>query len=453
VSLFFVRRAASKTLLHRDFDSGWYRHWAKKLRQNEKHRGPYDLRANKFWQNAILAQLLDQNGALKKGKVGIGFGVGSERLPALFASLGVSVVATDQDPSSKEADRWDNGQLARRASELNAVGICRNDQFESLVSFQPVDMNQIPKELNGRFDFVWSNCAAGHLGSIQDGLNFFLHSSKCLKPGGIAVHTTELNVLSEDETVDDQPTVIFQLKHLLQLANELQAEGCVLEEPEVNFFDDPRDGWFTLDPKFGNGYSKIQVGGHIATQIALVIRRLPSEQVEINRTLGSTASPNNQFDSLKTLGPFPSFEGRLEKLQRVAELHKRGEVETSLELVSIDSKKTATGTDWNITYRNMGEYPLTGLTTSLAGTKPLVLGTANPVNGESSFWHESWPLSNRPCVTFDTDGPITGACFSGEQLTFRFTSPPSEEPAHFCLIREWHGLVDGSEFVLGEPPG
>lgn len=57
-------------------------------------------------------------------------------------------------------------------------------------------MNAIPNSL-GKFDFLWSCCAIEHLGSLEHGMIYILDANKCLVPGGIAIHTTELILIME----------------------------------------------------------------------------------------------------------------------------------------------------------------------------------------------------------------------------------------------------------------
>ena len=78
-------------------------------------------------------------------------------------------------------------------------------------------MNRIP-HLEPAYDFCWSICSMEQLGSIERGLAFVEKSLSVLKPGGVAIHTTEFNYLSEDETIDNGSTVLFRKKDILQLA-------------------------------------------------------------------------------------------------------------------------------------------------------------------------------------------------------------------------------------------
>ena len=70
-----------------------------------------------------------------------------------------------------------------------------SEDFDRLVDFQPVDMRSIPSTLRV-FDAGSGPpaCCFEHLGSPQAGLDFVLASMDCLRPGGVAVHTTEYDV-------------------------------------------------------------------------------------------------------------------------------------------------------------------------------------------------------------------------------------------------------------------
>src|SRR5262249_16808542 len=137
---------------------------------------------------------------LRDGRRGLGFGVGREGLPAVFARLGAAVTATD---SPGDAEDWgDSGQHGSTREDLFYPHIIGRALFDDRVRFEPCDMMQIPEHLNG-FDFCWSSCCFEHLGTLQRGLDFVLSSvERCLVPGGIACHTTEFNLSSDDETIE-----------------------------------------------------------------------------------------------------------------------------------------------------------------------------------------------------------------------------------------------------------
>ncbi len=103
----------SHAMLIGDFSTEWYAHWKKELKQDPGNLLNMELRSNKFWQNAVICQALHERGVLKADATGIGFGVGQERLPAVFAKYGVDVTATDQDFRTKKAEHWSKAELAR----------------------------------------------------------------------------------------------------------------------------------------------------------------------------------------------------------------------------------------------------------------------------------------------------------------------------------------------------
>ncbi len=85
-------------------------------------------------------------------------------------------------------------------------------------------MNAIPADLVG-FDFLWSSCALEHLGSIEAGARFVERAMDCLAPGGVAVHTTEFNLDSDQGTVSLGPTVAFRRRDIVGLLERVAKPG------------------------------------------------------------------------------------------------------------------------------------------------------------------------------------------------------------------------------------
>jgi SAM-dependent methyltransferase len=138
----------------------------------------------------------------------------------LFVSLGCNVVATDL-PVEEADGRWIGGsQHSETLEDIFYEQIVDRNLFLENASFQPVNMKNIPIHLNG-FDFCWSSCALEHLGSLSSGIEFIKNSLNCLKPGGIAVHTTEFNLGSANETLTEGPTVVFRESDIQELSDEL----------------------------------------------------------------------------------------------------------------------------------------------------------------------------------------------------------------------------------------
>jgi hypothetical protein len=240
--------------------------------------------------------------------------VGTERLPALFASMGVDITATDQDFTTQKAKHWQQYELAENTNSLNKLKIASAKDFQEHVSFRPVDMTNIPKALNDGYDFLWSNCALGHLGSIPEGLRFITESTKCLKPGGYAVHTTEVNVLSNNKTVDSGDTVIFRPKDFFKLSKMLAEAGCEMEPVILDFGTTKDDLRVTMHPEFGNDHSKINFKKNLITQILLIIHK-PEE--------GKKVSPSKKahlvayLNNLKSQKKFRSATPYLKNLEKL----------------------------------------------------------------------------------------------------------------------------------------
>src|SRR5204862_2356900 len=108
------------------------------------------------------------------------------------------------------------------------------------VSFRPVDMNNIPEDLGG-FDFIWSSCSFEHLGSIRKGKHFIRRMARCLRPGGVAVHTTEYNVDSNFWTVRRGQDVLFRRRDFLAMVLDLEQAGHRVEPLDFDSGDTPAD--------------------------------------------------------------------------------------------------------------------------------------------------------------------------------------------------------------------
>ena len=228
----------------------------------------------KLWEFVYVLHHLERLGALTPGSRGLGFGVGHEPLPAVFASLGCEIMATDAPPDIGIETGWkDTKQWAFAIEDLHNDGLCPPDEFERLVSYRAADMNNIDAELSG-YDFTWSACCFEHLGSIRHGLDFVINNvEQCLRPGGVAVHTTELNLSSNTETFEAPTLSIFRPSDLEGLIEELRARGHEAEAltiaPDAHHFDHHVD----LPPYQFNPHLKLELQGHVTTSVGVIVRR------------------------------------------------------------------------------------------------------------------------------------------------------------------------------------
>jgi SAM-dependent methyltransferase len=142
-----------------------------------------------------------------------------------------------------------------------------------LVDFRTIDMNRIPADVTG-FDFAWSSCAFEHCGSIGLGKRFLREQMKCLKPGGVAVHTTEYNLSSIETTVEEGPTVLFRRQDIEGVIRDLQAEGHRIEPLQLDLGCMPQDLHVDLFPYSDDPHLKLELfDEYVSTSLGLIITK------------------------------------------------------------------------------------------------------------------------------------------------------------------------------------
>lgn len=260
-----LEHVVSQCVTQAQMDSDLYRFWCKELAEEPiYHRKP--------WEWVFIMRAVQESGCWEPGRKGLGFGVGVEPLTAVFAKHGMWVTATDQDAESAAAKGWVSGlEYGGVLDRLNDRGICDPKTFKERVRFAVVDMTRIPQDLTG-FDFCWSSCALEHLGTLEAGLAFIEASLGCVKPGGVAVHTTEFNVSSNQKTVTRGPTVLYRQRDLVVLAKNLRRQGHRIR---FNFNRGRgKADHFVDTPPYGKGpHLKLQVGDYVITSIGIMIQK------------------------------------------------------------------------------------------------------------------------------------------------------------------------------------
>jgi 2-polyprenyl-3-methyl-5-hydroxy-6-metoxy-1,4-benzoquinol methylase len=273
----------SKATTQQDIESPWFRYWC-----NELKIAPIYHR--KLWEFAFLLQCLYENGKLSSDLRGIGFGCGEEPMASYFASKGINVLVTDLEPEKVKGAGWvETSQHASSLENIYHPHICSRDQFDQYVNHAFVDMNFMPDKYDGQYDFCWSICAMEHLGSIEKGLTFVENSLKMLKPGGIAVHTTEYNYLSENITIDNWPSVLFLKKHFESLAKRISESGHEFIGPSFDTGNGYLDRFIDIPPySLGEGrlrkeiwsnynqvsHLKLSVDGYACTCFGILIKKI-----------------------------------------------------------------------------------------------------------------------------------------------------------------------------------
>ncbi len=266
-------RIENRLCVQEDFRADYYARVCAELREPPVYH-------RKQWEFVMIYEALRQRGKLRPGSRGLGFGVGQEPLPAAFAKAGCAILATDLPEDSRKVRHWTNGnQWCSGLAALNGRGICEPAEFERLVRFRPVDMNRLPDRL-GTFDFTWSSCCFEHCGSIKKGLRFLRDQLKYLAPGGVAVHTTELNLQSLDgsaDTIDHEETVLFRKRDIDGFIRDIIKRGYRCNPVDYALGDGEMDRYIDLPPFCGQVHLKLQLYERYASTSLLLIIERPSE--------------------------------------------------------------------------------------------------------------------------------------------------------------------------------
>ncbi|MGH9125520.1 MAG: class I SAM-dependent methyltransferase [Acidimicrobiales bacterium] len=233
--------------------------------------------SRKYWEYTAIGRALEAAGMLTDGRRGLGFGVGREPLVAAFAAAGCSILATDLDARDPRAAGW----AGTNQHGLSLAGlapddrVCPPERLAVQVELRAVDMARIPDDLTG-FDFCWSSCALEHLGSLEAGMDFIRHAMRCLRPGGLAVHTTEFNLDSDDDTISSGETVVYRRRDFAALAADLARAGHELAPFQVPAPTGVLDSFIDVPP-FQYAALILRFGGYRVTSAVLVARAGPVE--------------------------------------------------------------------------------------------------------------------------------------------------------------------------------
>lgn len=226
----------------------------------------------KRWELAYIWRVLESAGCLVPGTAGLGFGVGREPLVAALAGRGCRVTATDLPPGSPDSEPWRrSGEYGGGLEALRYPDLCGAHDFDRRVEFRAVDMRRI-SALEGGYDFLWSSCALEHLGSPAAGLEFVEDSLRLLAPGGLAVHTTELQASRRGPRVDRGPVVFYTRGELEALGRRLRGagHGC---DPGFHLGSSPADRWIDRPPYGEDRHLRVLHGGQVTTSYGLRILR------------------------------------------------------------------------------------------------------------------------------------------------------------------------------------
>lgn len=228
----------------------------------------------KNWEWVYIYQHALRLGVVGPDKKILGFAVGTEPLPSAFAALGANVVATDAPFEIGQANGWvKTDQYGMGLKETHKANLISWEDYNSRAKYNTCDMNNIPTNLNG-FDFCWSSCSLEHLGSLEAGMTFVENTIEhVLKPGGVAIHTTEFNLSSNSDTVNNGETVLYRRKDIELLVSRLREKGHTVDEitiaPDAHIYD------YVVDtPPYNTlPHLKLKLYGYVATSIGLIIKK------------------------------------------------------------------------------------------------------------------------------------------------------------------------------------
>jgi SAM-dependent methyltransferase len=229
------------------------------------------LMHRKLWEWCYILEALESSAAIVDSARGVGFGVGREPIASYLVSKGCHVTVTDLPSGAAEADHWSGA--AQWAADLDATRddkLCTAEEYAERAEFRPVDMRSIPADFEG-YDFSWSSCAFEHLGTLGAGLDFIHEQMRVLRPGGVAVHTTELNVCCNLATIDEGETVLYRRRDLQRLQRDLAAAGHSMT---LNFTlgDEPADRHVDTVP-WTNVHLNRRMDGYVITSFGMTIRK------------------------------------------------------------------------------------------------------------------------------------------------------------------------------------
>jgi hypothetical protein len=299
------------------------------------------------------------------------------------------------------------------------------------VKFEPIDMTKLPKKYNGKFDFAWSNCVFGHLGSMDNSFQFIMNQFDYLKPGGWAIQTTEMNISSLTETIDrNSSTIIFRLKDLERLIKKVREKGHyaealyidlgnglddkIISHPPIIPISELRGSPEELRLKYPELYKsndlKIAFGNYAITQIILIFQKSGGNNKH------NLSSRIIEKGNLKRIKKYIESGGDIEDYHTkygfefdtvtLSPLKKKITIE-----VKAGFEKTV-----EVKWKNSSKFRFFDLSENMPlNTPPLIVGTFNPINHESKLSTDGWHSKNRPTTRFSRIYESDGKTLSKRQ--------------------------------------
>jgi hypothetical protein len=227
----------------------------------------------KQWEYIFILHHLLEAAVLRPGMRGVGFGVGKEPLPSAFAMLGAFVLGTDAPENVKIQGGWAASKEHSASLDSMMFPWIQKEIFYKNVRFAECDMRNIDPSFEG-FDFTWSSCCLEYLGTLRNGLDFIKDSvEKCLRVGGTAVHTTELNLSSVTQSVESPETNLYSQTDLEAFITEMRECGHEASSLVIGPAAHALDFHVDVPPWSGDLHLRIRLAGCVTTSVGLVFRR------------------------------------------------------------------------------------------------------------------------------------------------------------------------------------
>jgi SAM-dependent methyltransferase len=228
----------------------------------------------KYWEYFVLLHQSFLAGLFERSSSHvIGFGVGNEPIPAYFASQEVRVTATDyiEGPS---ADAWSATNQLLKIDNLVRPEICSVEMFNTFTTVESVDMNSIPSRFDNMFDLCYSLCSLGHIGGFSNSRKFILESLNVLKPGGIAIHTFEMD-LGTSERYEQPNHTIFLKEDVISVIKEVKSLGFEVRKYVLEQGGGYLENYLDQYPFGSSPHLFLDLNGRRCLPTVLVIKKRP----------------------------------------------------------------------------------------------------------------------------------------------------------------------------------
>lgn len=223
------------------------------------------------WEYAFLLSACRRLGLLQPGRRALGVGTHDDPLTSCLTAHGLEVVLLAEDSAP--------AQVMERAFRPALVGRAR---FDALASVEPPNLLSEPFRLAGQFDLCWTTQALERQGSVTAGLGMAHAMIHTLRPGGVALLTTEFDLgLTGTHARGSSAITVFGRTELERLREELAAAGHAMAPLDVAWGTGVLDSYIDMPPYAGDPQAqpgraepphlKLLIEGTVATRIGLVL--------------------------------------------------------------------------------------------------------------------------------------------------------------------------------------